>query len=1054
MRFIELVLKNSILLNLLTIVIVVTGAITGIRMNREAFPAIDFDTVAISTQYPGASPREVELYVTDPIEKELSDVSGIEDMSSTSSENYSLIILKIDPNLSEKEKSTTTNNIQRAIDRVRGLPKQVTESPLLTEINSGVMPIMELALSGDYSYEELHKRADELIEKIEGLEGAKKPLKYGFYDKEFWVEVDPAKLKDYNISLNSVIAALAAKNINLPGGIIKSPDGDLIVRTIGEITSTKELEEVVIRSSPNLKLRVKDIGEAKRTFEESDRFYRTNGQASINLIIRKQSTGDIITLVSEVKRVAEEFKNLPGNEGLKLAFANDLSFFVKNRLGVLVNNGVFGVILVLLCLLLFLSKGIALVAALGMPVALLGAVVAMNYLGMTINLLTLFAMVIVLGMLVDDAIIVAENIWRHYEEGASAWEATVKGTSEVIWPVTTTILTTIAAFSPLLMVTGIFGKFVESLPKVVIVSLVISLIEAMFILPSHAYDILKFYDRRKKAKKDAGQGAPEAKVKPGFMHRLTEVYGRVLHWSLKTRYLTIAMSLMVFFAALFVASNMKTILFPTDGVEVFYLRANLKEGTASRETMEKMKAFESVLEQSIPPSELKDYVTYVGVQQNDAVDPLKSVASHVAQIGVYLSPEKARSRKADQIIESIRPKVMAVAQKEGFANVHFSKQQMGPPIGKPVAIRIFGKNFDRMNKVADEISSQLAEIEGVSDVSKDYIKGKKELHVYIDEGNASRALLTTQDIATHVRASLQGQIASYIYNDSDKIPVRVLYRKEDRSSVSSIADSYISNQMGNQVPVQSVVKFQEAEGVIALKHKNNRRVVTITAAIDEDITTSTLVNEAIEPHISQILASNPELKIERGGEYEDTNKSLSSLALSFAFALSLVFVILATQFKSLTQPLVVMSAVPFGLIGVIAAFKVHGLPLSFIGFIGMIGLSGVVVNDSIVLVDFINKAMNKGMSAFDAVMYGGKRRFRAVWLTSMTTIFGLLPLAYGIGGDDVFLRPAAMALGYGLIFSTVLILILVPSLYLVRIDIMRGLSVVFGSRKHKPRVEV
>ena len=480
---------------------------------------------------------------------------------------------------------------------------------------------------------------------------------------------------------------------------------------------------------------------------------------------------------------------------------------------------------------------------------------------------------------------------------------------------------------------------------------------------------------------------------------------------------------------------MKTILFPTEGIEAFFIRAELPSGSPTALTEERMQALERVIQKHIPRAYLRGFVTYVGLQQQDSLDPFKVAASHKAQIGVYLTPELEREETADEIIDKLRPKVADAAEQAGLSQISFLRKRVGPPVGKPVAIRVAGFELADLRAATERIAEHLGQFDGVKDISSSFQEGKEELRVEVKGSAASRALLSSQQIALHVRAMLEGQIATHINRDGERIPLRVRYKEADRRSIASIKDSLLANARGYMVPLRSVASFSTAEGLRVIQHRDGERFLSVTAALDEEVASSSEVNRAIEPFLAEMRSAYPNLSFHSGGEYEDTSNSMQSLRNAFAFALLMIFFILATQFGSLTQPFVVMAAIPFGAIGVIAAFYFHGLPLSFLGMIGMIGLTGVVVNDSIVLVDFINKARGRGMPARKAALYAGKRRFRAVWLTSITTVLGLMPLVYGIGGHDAFLRPAAMALGYGLLFATVLILLLVPALYLIREDL-------------------
>lgn len=1035
-KIIELCLKNSLLLNLITLAIIAAGIVTALDANREAFPGVDFDTVTVRTVYPGASPKEVELQVTNLLEEEIENVEGIEEFYSHSIENLSLIVIRLNPELTESNKNKAVNQIQSAIDLVKDLPNSLPYPPSVAQLDSGSLPIMELGLRGTMDYAKLHEIAKEIQTRIKQLPDAKAAIAYGFKKREFWLEVDPVKMGSFHVGLSEVISTLASKNLNLPGGVLKTPKGDLLIRTIGEVKTAKDIDQIILRTnSSGSKLRVGDIGKTKISFEEPMEKFRTNGKASINLIIRKKPSGDIVNLVNDIRKLTKSIQSRPEYAGLEVSFVNDMSVFVKNRLGMLINNGVVGMFLVLLALLLFLSKGIALVAALGMPVALLGAIVVMQWMGITINLLSLFALVIVLGMLVDDAIIVAENIWQHYEMGKSPWDAAVDGTKEVFLPVTATILTSIAAFSPLLMIYGIFGKFLESLPKVVIISLVISLIEAMFILPSHAYEMLRLNQHRRNSRQKS-QSKPLKKDK-GFMAQCTHLYEKVLLITLKRRYAALILTLGVLGSVYFLQRNyMKVILFPNEGIEFFFIRLDFNTGNTISETETKLIPIEEYLIKSLKPNELRDFVTYSGLQQVDHMDPLKARASHVGQVAVYLSPEASRSRSVDQIIESIRPDIETIAAQQKAEKVYFNRQRLGPPVGKPVAIRIYGDKFKDLVEAAHEVSSFLTKLPGTNDVTEDFLPGKDELQIRVIEEAASRSFLSTQEIASRIRGFIEGEVATFIHQDSDKIPLRVKLKQGIAKDLEQLKNTMIMNRAGHLVPLEQIAKFDQAKGISSIKHRNGSRMLTVTADLDESKTSSNEINEQMNAPLLALGKKFPHLRFERGGEYEDTTKSIKSLALAFLSAAIMIFMILATQFRSLTQPIVVMTAIPFGIIGVVLAFYFHHLPLSFLALIGVIGLSGVVVNDSIVLVDFINKARERGKNSFEATMYAGKRRFRAVWLTSVTTILGLLPLAYGIGGQDAFLKPAAMALAYGLMFATVLILLLVPALYLIRRDLL------------------
>ncbi len=645
-------------------------------------------------------------------------------------------------------------------------------------------------------------------------------------------------------------------------------------------------------------------------------------------------------------------------------------------------------------------------------------------------------------MLVDDAIIVAENIFQHFENGESPFEATVKGASEVFWPVTATILTTISAFSPLLLVSGIFGKFIADLPKVVILALILSLFEALLILPTHAYDVLRWQQKFRLTRKKKTSQMKATKDKP-----LIKAYGKLLRVILKWRYAFVVAVVGLLLATFWFAKNhMKFILFPSEGIQTFFVRLEQPLGTSLETTAKRFAPLEKLILSEIPKSELRDVVTMVGMQQNDPTDPFKKRGSHIGQLSVYLTAEVDRERIADEIIESIRPQISQMAGKLGFDNLVIEKLRRGPPVGKPVAIRIAGEDFVVLEEIAQQVIDKLHSIKGVKDVDTDLSPGKTELQAMIDYEGASQSLLSVRNIAIHLRALLEGEVASHVSLDGDRVAIRVRYPEEHRQSPFDLIDSTLMNNAGLMTSLSGIISFQKKKGINSINHRDGVRTVTVSSAIDEEVVSSQIVNQLLIPTISELKKKYPEYTLSAGGEYEETNESYESLKFSFIIASAIIFLILSSQFKSLTQPFVVMIAIPFGLIGVIYAFYLHGLPLSFLGMVGVIGLSGVVVNDSIVLVDFINKAKAQGMAPIEAAVHSGMRRFRAVWLTTITTILGVIPMVYGIGGTDKFLQPAALALGYGLIFGTVLILLFVPSIYMIHEDILGRIKKVYSPK--------
>ncbi len=1042
--------RHSLLANLLCCLIVAAGLFAMFQMNREAFPHVDFDIVIVTTIYPGAPPLEVEKLVTVPIEKELREVSNIDEMTSNSRENVSVITLKLDPDARDKRK--VVNDIQRAVDRVRDLPSEIEDDPEVFEITTDEAPIILVSLSGPLSERELQNQADILEDRMLDINGVASVQRRGWRDKEVWVEVDPDKMEAQHISLGEVMAALDRKNINLPAGKTTLAKHEFNIRTTAEFKTPEEIANVIIRANDvGNWLRVKDVATVREEFEDEETIEKTFGKRAIRLLVIKRGTGDILQVVKELKNVVQAFRSNAPPE-LKITFIDDFSFYVKRRLNVFKNNGLIGFILVILSLVIFLSRPVALFTALGIPIALLATLAVMNFIGITINLISMFGLIIVLGMLVDDGIIIAENTFRYIEDGTDPREAAVTGAAEVIKPVTATILTTIAAFSPLLFMSGIIGKFVSAIPKVVIIALLASMVEAFIILPSHMADFVRKPPKNRPSKRD----------RPWFQ-ALSRFYIRLLKFSIRHRYrLAIGFVLTLIFSLYLAFFVMPFMLFKPEAIEIFFVRAEAPVGTALDETEKLFKPVEGLVAE-LSPEELDNFTTTIGRIESEEGDPYSRSGSHLAQITVYLTPPQNRSRTAKEIIEDLRKKARGI---EGFDRLYFERVAPGPPTGKAIQVTIRGDSYEVMEEIADEFKEHLSkingltyinpfsklilkltpgsaredklkEIKGAQDVVDDHEPGKGEIRIVVDEDSAAKAFLTPGAIARTVRNAFEGGTATSIKptKAEEEIDVVVRFPEKYRNSMEAFEKLLIPNTRDNLVPLKRVARIEKLSGVSAIRHLDGKRALTILGDVNEEVATSRMINSDLARRFRDIPSRYPGYSVKYGGEEEETQRSVRNLARAFLLALLLIFLILATTFRSLMQPFVVLLAIPFGIIGVIFSFLIHGEPFGFMALLGTVGLAGVVVNDSIVLVNFINKLRLQGKSRMESLIEGGRLRLRPVILTTVTTVGGLTPLAYGIGGGDPFLEPAALAIVWGLAFATVLTLLFIPCVYAIFDDL-------------------
>ncbi|MFH1856350.1 MAG: efflux RND transporter permease subunit [Candidatus Omnitrophota bacterium] len=1024
--------RQNLFVNLLSILILIGGTVALFTLKKEAFPTASFDMVTISTVYPSASPEEVEKLITTPIEKELDEVDGVEEILSNSFENLSYITVKIDPDT--KNKNKVTNDIQQAVDRVMDLPKDA-EDPLVFEVTTKQIPIIEIALSGEMSEPELQRYADAMEDRIRDIEGVASVDKKGYRNREIWVEVFPEKINLYRVSLEEIMSALAKRNIGISAGKLTRADKEFRVRTTGEFQTPAEIENVVIRANDvGNWLRVKDVAEVKDTFEEEDTINKCNGSRCISLVVSKKENGDAIDIVDSIKEESAAFKLTAPD--LNISFVDDLSYYIRRRLNVLKNNGWMGIVLVLCSLFFFLNSRISIITALGIPIAFLATFCAMVYLGMSINLLSMFGLIVVLGMLVDDGIIIAENSFRYLEKGFSPEEAAIKGTTEVMKPVTATVLTTIAAFSPLLFMPGLIGKFVKDIPIVVMIALLASLFEAFVILPSHFAD----FAMMGKAKLNKINKTGRELFREKMFSKYLSFYTRVLMGALKRRYVVIGLLVISFILLLITAVGfMKFVLFP-GAAEEFYITAEAPDAMPLELTADLVKPLEEVVK-TLDKSEMDSYITQIGstMSMQNVIDPRFKRGSNYAQVGVYLTPLSQRKRSAEEIMESLRPLTKDI---QGFKEINFNLHHEGPPVGAPVQVSIRGEKLEVLGEISNLYVEYLNTIDGVKDISYDYRLGKDEMRVIVDEDMAAKASLGVGGVAASIRYAFGGGVATSIKptKAEEEIDVRVKFHKEGADEYSLFDKIYVPNQSGDLIPLNRIAKVVESKGLEYVKHLDGKRVMTVVADVDESKITSVEANNLLQKHFKDIQNKYPDYSIKYGGETEDTVESVQGLLKAFGIAFLLIFMILSTTFRSLWQPFVVLLAIPFGLMGVVIAFFIHGIPFSFLALMGIVGLNGIVVNDSIVLVDFINTLRREGFERRTSIIEACKLRLRPVTLTTVTTVVGLMPVAYGIGGFDPFLMPMAIAISWGLLFATALTLIVIPCVYAILDDVKRKIT--------------
>ncbi len=1029
-KLVEFSIRNSLFVNLLSCVLIIAGIFALFHLRREAFPPVSFDRVIVTTYFRGADAERVEKLVTTPLEKELKEVDNIKEIISSSDDGVSLISLKISSDVKNKDKVIT--DIQKAVDRVTNLPDEVDERPTVTEITSGEIPVIKIALSGNLSEFKLRELADALKDLIENISGVSSIEKSGWRDEEYWVQPDIKKMRNLHMSFSELRDALRRQNVDTPGGKLKTEKEEYSVKVKAYFKNREDIENTVIRGNDlGNWVKVKDVATVKHTFEDDVVLNKVLSTRAITLVVIKRENGDILKIVDNIERIIKEFKKKAPPE-LKISTFYDMSYYVKRRLGVLRSNGFIGLVLVVWVLFMFLHPIPALFTALGIPIAMFTTFWTMDFIGLSINLVTMFGLILVLGMVVDDGIIISENTYRYIEKGYTPKEAAIRGTSEVMLPVLATVLTTIAALSPLMFMKGLIGRFVRYIPFVAIIALGASLVEAFIILPSHLADFAHPIKKQKNGKSERR-----------WFKYILEKYNTLLKVSLRNRYKVIGLVFTAFILSVIaVKFFMPFILFSSKGVEQFSIRMEAKPGISLEETNRLIKKVEDFVS-TIPPKYMDTYETMVGsIKEERGYDPNAKQGSNFAQVNVYLTPSGKRDKTAAEIIESIKPgldKIFRQLKPKGVVKLYPQEFKEGPPVGRAIDVRARGKDFLKLKKIVLDIEAYLNTLKGVSSVSDSYDLGSREINVIVDENKAASSYLTNSDIAFAIRCAFSGAVATTIKRSEAEKEIKVLVRlpKEERSSLDVFDRIIVSNRFGNLVPLNSVARIEYKQRLRSIKHLDGKRFISVTADVDNRHMTSMKANMLLKHKFKDLGLKYPGYTLHFGGENEETIESLLSLFRAFIIAVLIIYLILATLFNSLIQPFIVMLTIPFALIGVVFAFIIHSEPISFLALLGLVGLCGIVVNDSIVLVDFINKLRreNKDKPLVSIVEKAGLLRLRPVILTTITTVAGLGTVAYGIGGLDPFLRPMALAISWGLLFATFLTLIVIPCVYLVAEDV-------------------
>ncbi|MFN9723263.1 MAG: efflux RND transporter permease subunit [Planctomyces sp.] len=1031
-------IRNAPAMNMMVVAVLVVGTISAFLLRREVFPQFELEIILVSVPYPGASPDEVESGICQKVEEAVRSVDGIRKVTSVAAEGAANVVIEVRSDVPSVQK--VLNEVKSQIDRIPSFP-DLAEEPEVQQITFrnkaitvGVVQQQSIASDAELQLREI---AEQVRDDLLGIPEISQAEITGERKFQIDVEVPERTLREYGLTLGDVARRIRARNLELPGGTIRDQGETYLLRGKDKRVLGEEIAEIPLVTRPDgVVLRVSDLGQVRDEFVDTTSISRINGQPGLAIDVTAASREDLLAMSDAVKKYVQE-KQLP--PGYSFQIWGDTSVEVRDRLDLLLRNGMQGLILVFVILSLFLDLKLAFWVALGIPISLLGACAVLLQFDQTLNMLSLFSFLIALGIVVDDAIVIGENVHTHRAMGKSPLQAAIDGTIEVVPSVFSSVATTVFAFVPMFFVTGVMGKFFAVMPLAVIAILTISLAEACFALPCHLAH-------------DSGRPSPlTGWLNSGTTYVLETflrvVYGPIIRFCAAFPAITVSLALtfLLLTAALVTSGTVPSIFFPKLDAPEVISTVIFPDGTPARitdaATQRVERAIQEINERHSAPGRPLIRVTHrmVGlVRDNMPGGGQTTEGSHAGTVYAELVDGALRDVTSEQVVQEWRA---AVGRIPGAETLTFGSQSRGPG-GKPIEFKLLAatENMQQLEQATEETKQRLAGFRGVYDVADDSTPGKWELQLREKPGAQSLGV-PLESIARTVRASYYGEEVMRLQRGRHEVKLMVRYPESDRQSLSRFDEIRVDAGDGIQRPITELADVAVTRGYSEINRIDQKRSITISADLDEKLgNAKEIVASMRSDFMPQLLQKYPGLRVRWEGQQEQDEESVRSLGIGLFIALIAMYVLLTMEFTSYGQPLVVMAVIPFGIVGAVIGHWMMGIPLTLFSTLGLVALTGIVVNDSIVLVDFINGAVRSGTPLEQAVLEAGSRRFRPVMLTSLTTIAGLAPILSETSFQAQLVIPMAASLCFGLATSTILVLVLVPVFYLIYARIF-GVSV-------------
>ncbi|MCP5424558.1 MAG: efflux RND transporter permease subunit [Gammaproteobacteria bacterium] len=1007
-------LNNHVLANLSFAVVLVVGTLSYLNLPREQDPTINFNWLDITTVLSGASAEDVEKQVTDILEDAVRKVSDVRFVSSNSREGISSVLVRfedIEPAVFDKR----VNDLRREIqNKERELP-EAAETPRILEItSSNAFPSASLVVSGPADDENLRWQAEAVKEDLERLKGVDQVMEVALHEPELQVKFFPDRLEGLGLTPPDLADTVTRYYRDVAAGTVQVNQRDWLIRLAGAESDPQYLAHLPVVTAQG-EVPLSTLAVVERGRRKAEQLVRFDGQPAVMLGITKKAEANMLELVERIKAYLETRNSLSDRTGVRLVLVDDQTTITRNALRLMQNNAIVGLLLVLLVTWLFLGSRIALLTCIGIPFILAGTFWMLSILGQTLNVTVLLGVVISLGMLVDDAVVVVEAVFYRVQRGLDALTATLESLKEVFAPVTTAVLTTIAAFLPLMLLPGILGQFMLVIPLVVTTALTISLMEAFWMLPAHVMSANINFQRPSRIHR----------YRVRFLHWLRLNYTRLLIRVLRYPKSMLLATLIMFSGAIAAVATgqIKVDFFAADTLRLFYVNVAMPTGAPLELTLAKTQEIEAKVRRHIKDGEARAIVSYAG-QAFTEIAPL--FGDQYGQIQVGLNPKTPALRDVEEMIESMRADVESTL---GPVKVSFLRLTGGPPTSKPISVKVRGDDLGELRAAVQALQTALAANSTIHDITNDDSPGLQELELRVNQDAAQRSGLDPAVIARTVGLLVDGEIVASLQDRGETLDVRVRAMPTILNAVDDLLRYTLPTPNGGRIPLAELVHRQTRQSQGNIRHYGFRRAITVEADIDKEQTDTVKANQDVRTAWETLRRDYPGVDLDFSGELDDIQESLDSIVVLFLLGVGLIYLILGTQFKSYFQPILILSTVPLAFTGVVLGLLITGNPLSLYTMYGVVALAGIAVNAAIVLISAANDRLAAGMSVMHATLYAARRRVIPILITSLTTIAGLFSLAAGLAGKSLIWGPVATAIVWGLGFSTILTMLVIPLLY-------------------------